>query len=235
MQLARVEALALAEGEQAELVVVVRDQDHACHERLSVDRDALRPGAAQRQPQGVRTGERLAPAPAALAPVHEPGVDAERHVVEEDAVPGAADVDQPFGPARERVKRCDRVVAVEAEVAGEVVARAEGHADEGQLALERDLRDRAERAVAAGDPECLGLGAACELGRILAGAEHAHLDAASPCLVRQFLRVRRARAGARVDEQEPRHPPSVVGLLDRTFEPIGPWRFRPSVPIMVAR
>jgi hypothetical protein len=65
-----------------------------------------------------------------LAPVDEPRVEPERDVVQEAPLPRPADVDAPF-LALEAGERGEWVVAIEPEVAGEVVARAVGNDDEG--------------------------------------------------------------------------------------------------------
>ena len=103
----------------------------------------------------------------ALAPMHEPRVETERDVVEEQAVTGPTDVDAPLA-AVERAQRSDRVVAIEAEVAGEVVARAERNADEGPVRLDREGRDRRKRAVAARDAEDIRAGRARDLRGVVA-------------------------------------------------------------------
>ena len=73
-----------------------------------------------------------------LAPVDEPGVGAERDVVQEDPVVGLADVDAPLdGVVVECGERAERIVAVEPEVAREVVPRAEGDTDERGTGIER--------------------------------------------------------------------------------------------------
>ena len=97
--------------------------------------------------------ERVAAAPVVLAAVHELRVDAERDVVQEEPVVRAADVDAALVAVDERFERADRVVAVEPEVAREVVARPERDARERQVALDRHVGDRRERAVAAGHRE----------------------------------------------------------------------------------
>ena len=58
------------------------------------------------------------------------GVDAERHVVDEDPPVHLGEVDAPLDRLVEGVERADDVVAVEAEVEGEVVAGAGRDADE---------------------------------------------------------------------------------------------------------
>jgi len=76
----------------------------------------------------------------AFAAVHQSRVRAERHVVQEEPVAGVADVDAALGPV-ERLQGCKRILPVEAEIAHEVVARAEGDADEGHVTLQRGLGD----------------------------------------------------------------------------------------------
>ncbi len=107
---ALVETLALAEREERELVAVVSDEDDARGERLAVDA-RMEPVAVTRDgEQAPRARERLAAPAVVLAPVHEPGVDAERDVVQEDAVGDAADVDAPLDAAVEsaRARRAGR-------------------------------------------------------------------------------------------------------------------------------
>ena len=106
-----------------------------------------------------------------LSLVDEPGVDAERDVVEEEPLGHAADVDPAFGPAGERFERGERIVAVEAEISGEMVARAERDADEGRIGVECGLRDRGERPVAACHAEDLRSRRPCRLPWILAVLE----------------------------------------------------------------
>src|SRR2546430_809032 len=79
----------------------------------------------------------------------------------------ASHVDPPLAP-RESVERAHGVVAVEAQIACEVVAGAEGNADEREVALDGDRGDGREGAVAPGDPDRVGVRPARELGRILA-------------------------------------------------------------------
>ncbi len=105
-------------------------------------------------------------------------VDPEADVVEEEPAADPADVDAPLGAA-EGVERRDRVVPVEADVAGEVVAGPERDADERQVTLDRDLRDRGERAVASRHPEGGGIGSAGELGSVVVLLEDVRLDPAA--------------------------------------------------------
>ena len=99
-----------------------------------------------------------------FTPVDERGVEAERDVVQEAPLARAADVHAPL-LALESGERGERVVAVEPEVAREMVARAVGHDDERQVALDGDRRDAGHGAVAAGGPEDVHLGVPGELAQ----------------------------------------------------------------------
>jgi hypothetical protein len=138
--------------------------------------------------------------------VDEVGVEAERDVVEEDAPARAPGVDAPLlrvlGEARQRG---ERVAPVEPEVAGEVVARAEGDADEGQVAVDAGRRHRAERAVAAGRAEHVGVRLLRERRQVVSLAEHVHADAESARRLGELLRRRRRVAGAWIDEEQRLH------------------------------
>ena len=180
MELAFVEPRALAEGEEVDLVAVVPDEDHPRLERLAVDRAAQVMPAARRLEDRACAGQRLPAAAVVLTPVDEPGVDAEGHVVEEEPVARLADVDAPLScVVVERCERTERVVPVEADVAGEMIARPEGDADERRAGLERDPRDRSERAVAARRAEHRRTGGACELRGIVSLLQEMRLDAES--------------------------------------------------------
>ena len=139
-----------------------------------------------------------------LAPVHEVRVGAERDVVQEDAVADAADVDPPLAPL-ECADRGRRVIQVESRVPRKVVARPEWDAHEGQVALDRHLRDGAERAVAAGHPECLRVGGRRERRRIVLLAEDVGPDAPPFRLLEQRREALLRRARTRVHEQEAGH------------------------------
>ena len=78
--------------------------------------------------------------------------------------------------AVEGSQRSQRIVAVETEVAREVVAGAERDADERQVALERDLRDCRQRAVAAGHPERAGRRCAGQRADVVPVAENVTAD-----------------------------------------------------------
>jgi hypothetical protein len=135
-----------------------------------------------------------------LTAIDELCVQPDRDVVEEDAVAGAADVDPPLGSG-ERGQRADRVAPVEPEIAGEVIARAEGDDDERKVALDRDPGDRAQRSVPARDSERFGVGTAGKVGRIVVGAENSCLDAPGAGLRNELFRARLS-ARAWVDEEE---------------------------------
>src|SRR5438876_4581892 len=129
MEQTLVESLPLADREQLERVRVVRDERHGRLNGRTVEGQNEALPLAEEDRQRGNVGEGVAPAPVVLAPVDEPGVEAERDVVQEEPVAGPPDVDPPLA-AGERLERTDGVVAVEAEVAREVVPGAEGHAHE---------------------------------------------------------------------------------------------------------
>lgn len=166
------------------------------------------PGPERERPT---EGQCVAAAAMVLPSVHEAGVDAERDVVEEQALPGSADVDPALNPV-ERGQRCERIVTVEADVAREVVSGAEGDADERKLPRERDVGDRCQRPVAARDPDRAGRSLRRECRRVVAGLQDACGHTAPAGLreqVADFDAVTDARV--RVDEQEARHSRRLLG------------------------
>ena len=207
-----VEPLALADREQVERVGVVRDEDDARLDRLSVDRDADTVAMRDERAERPQPGKRVAPPAVVLATVDELRVDAERDVVQEEAVVRAADVDPELVAVDERVEGRDRIVAVEPEVACEMVARPERDTGERHAALERRLGDHGERPVPAGHRQRLARRRACELGEVVTVAEDVRPDPALVRFLEQLLRA--AVAGAGVDDQECIHRASIPGLHD---------------------
>ena len=110
-----------------------------------------------------------------------------------------ADVDPAF-LACERIERGDRVVPVQAEVTREMVARPKGDADEGQVALDRDFRDRRQRAVAARHAERVGLSRSCELRGVVLLLEDSGFDPAVGGGRAKLVRARGVVPRARIDE-----------------------------------
>jgi len=121
-----------------------------------------------------------------FASVNEARVDPERDVVQEETLVGTADIDAPFGPT-ERLQRAARVVSIDPEVTGEVVARSERDADKRQVSFERDGGDRRQRSVTPRHPERVRVGRACEPGRVVAVAEDVRLDPERVRLLRQIV------------------------------------------------
>jgi hypothetical protein len=202
MQQTLVEPLALTDVEQVQLVGVVRHEDDGGGDDAPVDQDPLPPSPlACEQQERPEAGQRLLSAPVLLAPVHELGVEAERDVVQEHVPVHAAGVDPALDP-EERLERGERIVAIEPEIAREVVARPVGDADERKVALERDLGDGRQRAVATGDAEALRIGCARELRCVLALGKEMRLDAARACAVAKRIRTRVRFARARIDEEK---------------------------------
>jgi hypothetical protein len=142
--------------------------------------------------QRLRARERFAPSAVMFASVHEPCVRAERDVVEEETATHPADVDALLSAGVEGSERGDGIVADEAGVACEVVARSEGNADEACAGLERGRRDRSERPVAAGHTQDLGPRPERELPRIVSRLEEMRLDPALPGCRGQLVRARRS-------------------------------------------
>ena len=87
----------------------------------------------------------------------------------------------------------------------EVVPRPPRDADEGKVALDRHLGDRAQRAVAAGHAENVRLGRARELDQILAVGEHMDRDAPIARHRREVVDGRTVRARVRVHEENASH------------------------------
>ena len=79
-----VEPLALAEREERDLVAVVADEQNARDELLAVHAHVQPVPVCATLSKRARARERLAAAAVVLAPVDEPGVDAERDVVQEE-------------------------------------------------------------------------------------------------------------------------------------------------------
>ena len=116
---------------------------HACRRFLP---DHVRQHPPPRRELGV----------AILVRLHDARIDAERGVVDEDALVERREVDAPLDPVGERIERADDVVPVEAEVEGEVVARAGGDADVGNVMPHGDRGDQRLRAVTPRHPDDVG-------------------------------------------------------------------------------
>ena len=140
------------------------------------------------QRERAQAGQCFAPPAAVLAPVDEPRVEAERDVVQEEPVSDPAHVDPPLLPVEGR-ERADRVVAVEAEVPGEVVAGPERDADERNVLLDRHLGDRRERAVPARHPQHVSVCAPCHLRQVVPLLEEMHVDASLARGVAELVRA----------------------------------------------
>jgi len=87
---------------------------------------------------------------------HEQRIHTEGHVVHEDPVAGDAEVDPSLLCFAKRSQCTDRVGGIESDVAGEVVARPGGHADECQVTLHGDLSRHCLRSVAPSHSEGVG-------------------------------------------------------------------------------
>ena len=187
-----IDSLALAERQQVQVVVVVRDEDEPGTHGLAVDREPL-PAAPVLHGQRERAepGEGFAPPAAVLAPVDEPRVEAQRDVVQKEPVSDAAHVDPSLFPVEGR-ERADRVAAVEAEVPREVVAGPERDADKRNVLLDRHLGNRRERAVPARHPQHVSVCAPCHLRQVVPLREEMHVDASLARGVPELVRAGRA-------------------------------------------
>ena len=163
-----VQPLSRTDRREVERIRIVRDEEEPRFDRFAVDGETQPVPVREENRPGPGSGEELAPASMVLAPVNDPSVHADRHVVQEQPVPGASHVDSPFA-APEGVERPDRIVAVESEIACEVVASPERHGGERRPALERDLGHLRERSVSACHAEHVRRGGPRELGGVLAG------------------------------------------------------------------
>jgi hypothetical protein len=140
-----------------------------------------------------------------LPAVDERCIRTEGNVVQEQPLARAPDIDAPL-LAPEGVEGSDRIVPVETEIASEVVARAEGNADERDLLLDRYLCDRRERPVAACDPQHFGSRVAGKDGRVLSLAEGMRLNPALAGGPAELFGARRPAASrTRVDQDESGH------------------------------
>jgi hypothetical protein len=104
-------------------------------------------GAQQR---GQHRRGRLAFGVAVLRRLDDLGVDAERHVVDEHPAAHLTEVDAPLDHLVEGVERANDIVAVEADVEGEVVAGAGWDADQRHVGRRGHRGDQRLRPVTAG-------------------------------------------------------------------------------------
>ena len=143
---------------------------------LQVDRGGARPEHVRgRLQQRARLGVAVGRLPDGVA------VDPERDVVEEEAAVHLRHVDPALDAVGERVERADEIVAIDAEVECEMVARAGGNADEGKPVRECGRRDDGQRSVAAGDAERVGAardGVGDQRPEVVVRAQDDHVDAA---------------------------------------------------------
>jgi len=159
----------LADGEEAQLVGVVGDEQNPGANGLAVD---LGPDAAVApEPERSQPRKRLAPSAVPLAPADERRVGPERDVVQETALADPAEVDAAL-LSGERVERAGQVIAAEPEVAGEVVPRPVRHDHQREISLRGHACHRCDRAVASRNAQNVHLGRARDCGGIVAVAEN---------------------------------------------------------------
>ena len=112
------------------------------------------------------------------------GIETERDVVDEHTTVDLGEVNDPLAAVDERVQGADDVVAVDAEIEREVVARTGRYARVGQAALGGDRRDDRLRAVAAGHREPVGAAIEGAADEPLEVPGRAELDRLDPALAR---------------------------------------------------
>jgi hypothetical protein len=137
--------------------------------------------------------------------VDEARVHAEGHVVEKEPVAGATDVHGALETFVERGQREERIVRREPRIGCEVVPSAEGDADERHVLLDRDGRDRGERAVATCDAEHVRAGGASQSLEILALLQYVDVHSAGLRPRDELVGARRFAARARVHEEDAPH------------------------------
>jgi hypothetical protein len=222
-----VETFAPSDRRQVRVVGVVRDEDEAGLGRLAVDRDPERVTMRHDDCPGTKPRECLATPPMAFAAVHEPRVETERHVVQEQATVRPPDVDPALEPA-ERGEGSHGVFGAQAEISREVIPCAEGHADEREVSLERHLGDRPEGSVAACNAQDVGRRRPRDLFCAFSLVEDAHLEPEGARLASQVLRAGAAGAtGSGVDQEktgQAREPKD--GTYGEKNEPFGPCAVR---------
>ena len=136
--------------------------------------------------------------------LHRLGIESERDVVDEHAPVDLGQVHDALAAVDERVEGANDVLAVNAEIEREVVARTRRHARVGQVELGGDRRDDGLGAVAAGHREPVGSAGdrlANEPLEIPRRAELDRLDPARARLGRDREALGLATAGLRVKEQ----------------------------------
>ena len=173
----------------------------ARHGEAQVERGGC--GAEQVGQHPQRRAELVVAVPVGL---HDGCVDAERDVVHEDRAVDGGQVDaalEPLGTIG--VQGADDVVAVNAEIEREVVARARRDAHIGNVVLAGDLGDDRLRPIAAGHAEhtraSLHRGKR-ERAQVVAGREHDRLDAALLALLGEMEAPDLPAARARVHQQD---------------------------------
>ena len=118
-----------------------------------------------------------------------------------------AEVDAPLVAVDEGIEGADDVVAIDAEVEGEVVPRTCWNADVGNAVLGGDRGHGGLRPVAARHAERVGAvahGRRRQRREIVAWFEHDRLDASCPALRDEVESSRFPPARARIDDQDGR-------------------------------
>jgi len=212
-----------------ELVRIVRNQDELGRR----DRGAFRPGEPQvervrvaAEQVGQHGRRRAELGLAVLGGLHHLRVQAERRVVHEHPAVDRGQVDRALDPVAEGLERADHVVAVQAQVQGEVVPGPGRDADVRDAAAAGHGRDQRLRAVAAGHADHVGAPVDRVVGQfeqVFPGPQDHGLDAAPRALLGQPEPLGLPAPGLQVHDQDgmargrdpdqpvPSYPPLVAG------------------------
>ena len=132
------------------------------------------------------------------------GVEAERDIVDEYPTVDLGEVHPALTAINERVKRADDVVAVNAEIECEVIARTGGHARVWQPELGSDRGNDRLRTVPAGHRKAVRTAldrATYEHLKVVAGLQLDRLDATLSSLLGERKALRFPATGARIEEE----------------------------------
>ena len=153
---------------------------------------------------GTRVEQRPDLGLAIAGPLHGFRVQPQRHVVDEHASVYLSQIDDSLTPVDERIERTDDVVAIDAKIESEVIARAGRDARIRQVVLGGQLGHDRLRAVAARRSQAVGAALHCvadELFEVVTEVQLDWLDTPAACLIGEVepLGLAAARLGV-VDE-----------------------------------
>ena len=191
----------------AEPISVVGHEDRRrrrVHRPVGSDPPQIELGARRAEDRGHGVEQRADLGVAVALALHRLGVQTHRDVVDEDAPVDLAEVDEMLPAVDERIQGAHHVVAVDAEVQGEMVARTRRDAGVRQPVPGGGVGDDGLRAVPTRRGQPVGPrgdGIGDELLEVVAAAQLDGPDTAPGCLLGQPHLGRLPTTGPRVDEQ----------------------------------